>query len=217
MCGLRKLKNKRTFLSLLQDLNRANAIFEKSRVLSDNVYKRTENFTSGQELIDHKLHYHKACMRTYECKDISNKSKNDDSLSLENDIIDVIKDLEIEIKSGKIFSLTDIAGIVASKCKLQTPIKNVKIKSYLMECYDESITFITPSQKNLSELFFYTDSLGNIITKIYKHDCVKKCADILKDCMKTIDFQVKDTYCDEYDLRTAWENMSIPKVLEKFL
>ena len=153
-------------------------------------------------------------MRTYESKGSYKKARRDDSLSIELAILEAIKKSETDVKAGLILSLTDVAQIV--NCEIDTPIRNDKIKSLLIKYYGKSISFVKPSQKILSELFYYNDSLSKIIEKIYKHKCVVECANKLKKSIENIDFQLKDRFHDEFELRSSWEGIDIPPPFKLF-
>ena len=204
-------------MSKITDLNRANRLFDISRKLKDDFCKRTLNYSSGKEFIHFQINYHSACLRAYENKNLEKKLKTDVSHFVEKTIVDVIKDLENNIKAGKVFSLSDVAELLKSESVPDSCLKYENIKSCLIKHFGEAISFVKPSQRNKSQLFFYTDSLALIVEQSYKHDCVANSANILKNSLKNIDFKLRNKFCDEHDLRTSWEDFVIPEVFKTFL
>ena len=212
ICGYEKCKGKRVALSIIENISRANFIYDKSRNVLDNVYKRSLTLTSAQQFLDQKFRYHQICMRDYEYQ----KSKKQ-KMSIDVEIEDLIKRVEKDVKSGTIFSLTDLNKLLSNTGCQDISKKNRKLKSALINYFGTEISFVTHSQKNIGELFYYNDAVGFIIEKSYKHDCLIESANILKKSMKKIDFNINDSFCDKYDLKDSWENVLVPEDFERFL
>ncbi|OXU22397.1 hypothetical protein TSAR_010977, partial [Trichomalopsis sarcophagae] len=84
------------------------------------------------------------------------------------------------------------------------------IKKCLIKYFGEKISFVYPNQKNVSQLF-HSSNITNTIDYSYNRDIIVECADVLKDSLKEVSFDLNDRFCDENDLRSAWQNVDIPK------
>ena len=213
----------RLSLKKIEKLDRATSLFNTSRkYLDSTLFQKTAHLNSAQEFIDNKLCYHNDCLRKHEkneCKKLKtdDNSKDNRNSILEDTIEDVIRSFELDLKSGNILSISDVSELVASKLDSGVSIKNAKVKSSLIEYYGDTITFISPSQKNVSQLFYYNDAIPAIVEKSYLHDCVKNSASILKKSLNDVDFEIDDKYCDEHNLRDSLEDFIFPKPFINFL
>lgn len=95
-------------------------------------------------------------------------------------------------------------------------VKNAVIKSCLINYFGENICFIYPKQKNRSLLFRYIkDNLQP--EKLSSDEVITQCANILKKALTKTNFDLEDQFCDETDIKSAFNNMDIPKPIALFL
>ena len=139
-----------------------------------------------------------------------NKPQDNMASEKNNEIYDIIQTLELEIDSGKIFSLSNISTLLKQKHGSEYSVQHKVIKKCLIKYFGEKISFVYPNQKNISQLF-HSSNINRTIEYSYNRDSIIECADILKDSLKEVTFDLKDRFCDENDLRSAWQNVNISR------
>ena len=55
------------------------------------------------------------------------------------------------------------------------------------------------------------------MTESVEDNCIIECANILEESLEQIDFDLEDKFCDENDLRSAWNDMKMPNAFLLFL
>lgn len=68
---------------------------------------------------------------------------------------------------------------------------------------------------NRSQLF-YLSRVNDLLRK-HPKDIISQCAEILKESLKKVDFNLKDKFRDETDLKDSLENTAIPETFTTFL
>ena len=56
-----------------------------------------------------------------------------------------------------------------------------------------------------------------MINLIRSSSIVKNCAILLRKSLASVDFDLKNKYCDENELKSLWNNMVIPELVAEFL
>lgn len=216
ICGNKKHKSVVKLCSIQAE--RGKKIFNFSRLHNDAVYIRTQSAENAEDFQALNLKYHKICLRSYERayaqlnKGSMTTSKKQAS-ELQNAILNVIENLQSRIDSGEILSLSDVSQLINDEHNYT--VKHSKIKAHLINFYGDRISFVYPKQKS-SSILFHSSNVGNIIDDSYKHDCINKCAETLKNCLKETDFSLANKFCDRYDLQSSWENANIPEPFLQF-
>ena len=47
-------------------------------------------------------------------------------------------------------------------------------------------------------------------------DCIKECAELLRESLKGVNFDLNDKFCDAAELNESWDTVQIPDPLLKF-
>ena len=214
ICG--ELKHNNISKLCVMGKERAKKIFDASKILKDDFYLKTFAINDPEKFSNLNLKYHKTCLRAYQhsYKRLINEDVNEyvnQSLKLKNNIFTVIKTLEPRLESGEIFSLSDVSKLLKDEYGSDFSIKNAKIKSCLIEYYGDTIAFVYTKNKNRSQLFHGSKNITKAINDSYNKDSVSDCADILKQSLKDVKYDLQDKFCDENDLKHSWKNINIPE------
>src|SRR5258705_11915550 len=105
------------------------------------------------------LYYHKSCMSAYLLRyqrcNAEKTSHCDESspLPLSEVFFSVLKEIQPNLYKGMGYSLSDIRDRINAKTESQRA-TNRDIKQFLMDFFQDEVTFSTPKEANKSVLFF---------------------------------------------------------------
>ena len=63
----------------------------------------------------------------------------------------------------------------------------------------------------------WTNIISDMAETIRSTDPIRQCADIIRQSLLDIDFDLEDRFCDANDLRTSWNAVPVPEPLLKFM
>ena len=196
---------------------RAKKLFDCIHELQDDVFIRIAMINTVDDFLNANFKYHKVCIENYlkRYEHLNSKSNEEvDKIDINAAIFDIIKTIQPEIDTGTLFSLSDVEKLIKDKYGSELTIKYSKIKSCLIEHFDDKIAFVYQKVRNKSQIFYTTNAKA--IENYYNKNSIKECANILSDAMKNVNFNLNDKFCDECDLRLAWENIDIPDSFVSF-
>ena len=213
-------------MHLLESLERAEKLYNASRYFEDDIFTKTALSSDAKSLLNMKIKYHPSCLRRYEMKYVdARKSINSEaeasgnknkSIELNYIIVDSIKTIEARVIAGEIFSLKDVAELIIDKNGSEFSIKYNKIKSCLIDYFGNRICFVYPNKKNIPQIF-HVYNMTKAVEEYYYKNSTLECVDILNKSLNDVDFKLDDKFCDENDLKTAWETASLPEPFAQFI
>ena len=60
-------------------------------------------------------------------------------------------------------------------------------------------------------MFFHSSVTVEDVADMVRSKCaIRECAALLKESLKTVEFELDDSFCDEQELRISWKNVTIP-------
>lgn len=121
----------------------------------------------------------------------------------------MIKSIEPRFYLGEILALDRIATMIKHSYGADVEVKNGKVKSVLIDYFDEKICFVYPKEKRKS-LIFHCCKVQAAETQYFSIES-------FRDSLKDYSFDLDDKFCDENDIKTSWENSKIPQPFLRFL
>ena len=96
-------------------------------------------------------------------------------------------------------------------------ITNKEVKLLLISHFGDNIKLTLLKQKNRSMLFFSAHVTQETLAEtIRAGDPIQECAEVIRQSLLAVDFDLQDRFCDANDLKKAWNCTSIPDPLLKF-
>jgi hypothetical protein len=128
-------------------------------------------------------------------------------------VLPLIDDMLIQ-KCG--ISMNDIREHLSDKCP-ELKFYNKLIKKFILENYGEQVTFCEPHRKYESEVVFSSSiSPADMVKKIQIHESVAYTGKLIREKLRTVDFGLDDSFCDEADLHDAMKT-KLPEEVITFL
>ena len=218
---------------------KAQEFLTMTQKLQDETFCRTAHLQSIDSILHDGVYYHAACLLEYKNKynkhlknesgthtspdartennvDIYEKEIISDKLKLTKEFIESI---EFRLLAGEAFELSSLTETIKTKYRLGDGFDNRFVKNVLIDHFGENIGFSYPKQKNRSAMVFCAKMTKSEMADVIRSDrtsIMKQSATELRTSLKKIDFELKDKYCDENDLRTSWYNFEIPPAFVEF-
>ena len=159
---------------------------------------------------------HKKYFRKYE-KAKSNKSVEKTMTEKQLLWSNVIPDIENGLSEGAGYELSYVRDCMNKELGLDSKVTNKEIKILLVNHFGDKITFSRSNQATKSLMFFSKSvPIENIAETVRTSDPISQSADMIRQCLLDMNFDLQDRFCDSKDLEIAWENMVIPKPLLNF-
>ena len=209
------------------ETKRAENFFQITRFYQDDVFRRTAHLQDAEDVFAADIYYHKNCLRGYELKYERDREKtgsnqcnnNFESISSDGNLLkgkkhaiaEIVETIALQIKSGEIFTLSEIRDQANELQISDMRVENRDVKEYLISNFGETIEFSIPSAPRKPTLFYDSSiSLDAIIEKIRPKNIIKESAKIIKKSLSDVDFNLDDKFHDENNLKFSWDNMKIP-------
>ena len=110
-------------------------------------------------------------------------------------------------------SLSEIRDLITSEEEID--LQNNEAKMFLEESFGNQIQFCDSDKKNQSSFVFSSSvDIKDVINVLRSIDTIKWAANILQQSLFSVDFGLKDKFCDAEELKYGWRNT---KVTDEFL
>lgn len=196
----------------------ATNFLEATRYFKDSVFSRTSLLKTVEDVFGQDIYVHKDCLRQYIIK-YERAVANDNKSKIETvrqDVIDLVTNHICPLlRSGKGYALTNIRDDINKALPAEKHLITRQVKSILITHFKEEISFSKPIDSNQSPICFLKSIKPEEMAEVIRtsSDSIKNSAQIIRDCLLKVEFNLNDSFCDAVDLQTAWDT----KIPEPFL
>ena len=184
------------------------------------MYVRTCDLQNEHSVFGADLYCHNLCIKNYLLKYDRAKAKpveNQPMNPKESAWLSVMPEIETGLIQGDGYELSYVRDCINSKLGSDICVNNREVKVLLTNYFGSKISFSKPKQVNKSQMFFSsTVKAENLAETIRSTDPIRQCAEMIRQCLLELDFDLQDRFCDVNDLETATANMVIPEPILKF-
>lgn len=202
----------------ISEKDRAAKFLEATVFLQDDVYRRTCDLQDINSVFGADLVCHKRCINRYllEYERICLNQSGDPVSSKKQAWLEVVREIEMRLSDGEGLELSYVRKLMNEKIS-SSSITNQEVKVLLSHHFGEKIRFSTPKQVNKSLLFFSADVTQESLAETIRcTDPVRECAEVLRQSLMSVNFDLTDRFCDANDLKEAWNATVIPEPLLRF-
>jgi len=201
------------------EFDRAKKFLEATVYMQDEVYVRTCDLQDVNSVFGADIYCHNTCIKVYllkydRCK-INLSSPKQSVNAKQMAWSAVIPAIETGLLQGDGYELSYVRDCMNNE--LGSHLTNQEVKVLLVNHFDDKIAFSRPKQANKSSMFFSKSVTAECLAEtIRTTDPIRQSAEIIRQCLQDMDFDLQDRFCDANDLDIAWTNMVIPEPLLKF-
>ena len=110
---------------------------------------------------------------------------------------------------GNGVSLSEMYDLIKSVENID--LQNSKVKMFLEESFGNQIQFCDFNKKNQSSFVFSSSvDIKDVINVLRAIDTINSAAIILWQSLFSVDFGLKDKFCDTEELKYVWKNTKVP-------
>lgn len=126
--------------------------------------------------------------------------------------------LLLEGKCCTLIELVDfILGFLEEGEELASLLRTRDVRNFLENHYGSKIKLL-PNERVNESYFVYSSSISSeaLAQKIKNQNIMVEARKKIREELKSIDFGLQDSFCDETNLKSSWENVSMPDCLLSF-
>ena len=212
----------------ISETNRSAKFLEATVFFLDEVYTRTCDLQGIESVFGADLYCHKMCIKSYllrydrERKTTEIADSDDPRLLKKKAWATVLEIVETGLTNGEGYELSYVRDLMnrnldSNDVESWPMVTNREMKLLLTNHFGDKICFSKPKQANKSMMFFYKGlSCNDMAETIRGSDCIKECAELLRESLKGVNFDLNDKFCDAAELNESWDTVQIPDPLLKF-
>lgn len=203
----------------ISETARAEKFLEATVFLQDEVYTRTCDLEDINSVFGADLYCHKLCINQYLLKYKRACCEKPKQKSCKQVVwSEVVKHIEIGLSSHEGYELTYVRDCMNEKIGSNAKVSSKEVKLLLTNHFGNKIRFSQPKQVNRSVLFFSSDVTTETMAEtIRATDPIRQCAEMIRQSLLEVDFDLQDRFCDAGDLKRSMKSTEIPDPLLKFL
>lgn len=195
-------------------------VLQAAEFFKDDVFIRTCDLTDAHSIFSADIMYHGSCLASYirrfERELEQSRTPTQASGTTKEQVFDQIsKEIQKGITDGLGYTLSDIRKMLNSQST--KTFNNRDLKRLLLNRFGDTITFTNPVENNKPAIVFSSKLMTEDVAEVIRtHDPIKECANVLRQSIKNLDYELSDKFCDSSDLADSWCNKTIPPAFSEF-
>ncbi len=201
---------------------KADTFLDATIYFQDEVFVRTSDLQDKAAVFGSDLYCHHKCSNHY-YHDYERKMKlqslNHKHTVKANAFKMLMKEITPELQKGIGFKLSSLRDTLNSNMKeVEYSFKNREVKLFLMQHFKSKIAFSQSTSANKSDMVFMANiTQSEMVDVLRSHSPLEESANIIRQELLNVDFDLDDKFCDAQELEKAWNDMIIPESLLLFM
>ena len=226
VCG--QVSCKRVYEKIrISENDRAQSLLDAAKFMQDEVYTRIADLETTSILIAADIYVHKNCIRNYIRKYDRRLSDNRErgestKISLKRTLFNrALPSIDLLLHEGKCCTLSELVnfllGFLQQGEELTSDLRTRDVREFLEVHYGDLINLVPNNRVNESYFLYSSSISANVLAqKIKNQDIMAEAGKMIREELFNVDFGLKDSFCDETDLKTSWEKTMMPDCLLAF-
>ena len=174
---------------------------------------RISDLDSDERMFSADIYYHQNCfaqyLQNYQLLKAPRESKTKQGSTKWTVFLKYYGFIKDVLARGNGVSLSEIRDLIKSEEEID--LQNREVKMFLEESFGNQIQFCDSDKKNQSSFVFSSSvDIKDEINVLRSIDAIKSAANIFQQSLYSVDFGLKDKFCDAEELKYAWRNTKVP-------